>query len=161
MGPFAIAMLANAGINLLGGARDTERIENQSEIETAVTNANAESERANIMKDYTGVFGKMVSDLGSQVSVFATAGVDKAGTLFNKGLQKHEKAFLDTKGAMQTDLKNATRRQNMANIQTGLNTINSKNKIYSDIAGGLMDSFINYQQYGVKKESEKSSIKNS
>ena len=63
MGPLAIAMLANAGLKVMGGIADNSKIEAQARIEQATNDLNAATQRVGIAQNYTGIFEKMVSDL--------------------------------------------------------------------------------------------------
>lgn len=124
-----------------------KRVDTQNRIETATNNANAAIERVNIAKNYTSVFEKMVSDVGTQANIFATAKVDKSSTLFAKGMQEHEKAFLENKKNMESDLETVNSQRNIANSQSKLTAINQKQNIAMDMLSGVVGSFINYKGY--------------
>lgn len=151
MGPVAIAMLASGGLNIMGGLSDINKINEQNKIEQATNNANAAVQRAEIAKNYTGIFDKMVSDLGTQVSVFATAKVDKSSTLFSKGMQEHEKAFLDNKANMESDIHNINVQRDLSNYQSKLTAINNKQKVGVDMVSGALSSWQNYNQYQLNR----------
>lgn len=149
MGPLAIAMLANAGMKVMGSFADTQRVTDQAKIEQLTNDVNAANQRAVIAKNYTGIFEKMVSDLGTQNNLLATAGVDKASTLFFKSRQAHEKAFLENKANMTSDLNNLNVQRDLGNMQSKLTAINKKQQIGVNMFGGLADSFITWKGYGV------------
>lgn len=158
MGPLAIAMLNNAGLiggsigvagKVLGAVGDTQRVNDQAKIEQLTNDVNAANQRAVIAKNYTGIFEKMVSDLGTQNNLLATAGVDKASTLFFKSRQAHEKAFLENKANMTSDLNNLNVQRDLGNMQSKLTAINKKQQIGVNMFGGLADSFTTWKGYGV------------
>lgn len=149
MGPLAIAMLANAGMKVMGSFADTQRVNDQAKIEQLTNDVNAANQRATIAKNYTGIFEKMVSDLGTQNNLLATAGVDKASTLFFKSRQAHEKAFLENKANMTSDLNNLNVQRDLSNAQSKLTAINKKQQIGVSMFGGLTDSFMNWKSYNV------------
>lgn len=149
MGPLAIAMLANAGMKVMGSFADTQRVNDQAKIEQLTNDVNAANQRAVIAKNYTGIFEKMVSDLGTQNNLLATAGVDKASTLFFKSRQAHEKAFLENKANMTSDLNNLNVQRDLGNMQSKLTAINKKQQIGVNMFGGLADSFTTWKGYGV------------
>lgn len=149
MGPLAIAMLANAGMKVMGSFADTQRVTDQAKIEQLTNDVNAANQRAVIAKNYTGIFEKMVSDLGTQNNLLATAGVDKASTLFFKSRQAHEKAFLENKANMESDINNLNVQRDLSNMQSKLTAINKKQQISTNMLGGLQDSFITWKGYGV------------
>lgn len=149
MGPLAIAMLANAGMKVMGSFADTQRVNDQAKIEQLTNDVNAANQRAVIAKNYTGIFEKMVSDLGTQNNLLATAGVDKASTLFFKSRQAHEKAFLENKANMESDINNLNVQRDLGNMQSKLTAINKKQQIGVNMFGGLADSFTTWKGYGV------------
>lgn len=158
MGPLAIALLNNAGLiggsvgvagKVLGAIGDTQRVTDQAKIEQLTNDVNAANQRAVIAKNYTGIFEKMVSDLGTQNNLLATAGVDKASTLFFKSRQAHEKAFLENKANMESDINNLNVQRDLSNMQSKLTAINKKQQISTNMLGGLQDSFITWKGYGV------------
>lgn len=140
---------AMAGMKVLGGISDMNRIESQKKMEIATNNANASMEQANIMKNYTGVFQKMVSDLGTQNNLLATAKVDKASTLFVKARQEHEKTFLENKANMESDMRSINTQRDMANTQAKLTAVYNKQATATNMVTGLMDSFMNWKGYNV------------
>lgn len=140
---------AMAGMKVLGGISDMNRIESQKKMEIATNNANASMEQANIMKNYTGVFQKMVSDLGAQNNLLATAKVDKASTLFTKARQEHEKSFLENKANMESDMITINTQRNMANTQAKLTAVYNKQATATNMVTGLMDSFMSWKGYNV------------
>lgn len=140
---------AMAGMKVLGGMSDMSRIESQKKMEIATNNANASMEQANIMKNYTGVFQKMVSDLGTQNNLLATAKVDKASTLFVKARQEHEKTFLENKANMESDMRSINTQRDMANTQAKLTAVYNKQATATNMVTGLMDSFMNWKGYNV------------
>lgn len=154
MGPLAIGMLINAGFNVMGGITDIGRINEQQKAETAVNNANAAIQGAEISRNYTNLFEKMRSDIGTQINVFATAGVDKASTLFTKGIQEHEKALLDNKANQKSDIRNVNLQRDLSNRQAKITAISNKNKVANDVVGGLMGSWINYSQYNLGRQAK-------
>lgn len=158
MGPLAIAMLNNAGLiggsvgvagKVLGAVADTQRVNDQAKIEQLTNDVNAANQRAAIAKNYTGIFEKMVSDLGTQNNLLATAGVDKASTLFFKSRQAHEKAFLENKENMTSDLNNLNVQRDLGNMQSKLTATYKKQQIGVNMFGGLADSFTTWKGYGV------------
>ena len=149
MGPLAIAMLANAGMKVMGAVGDTQRIKNQAKIEQLTNDVNAAKERVAITKNYTGLFERMVSDLGTQNNILATAGVDKASTLFFKSRQEHEKAFLENKANMESDINNINVQRDMSNMQSKLTSVYKKQQVAANMIGGLGDSFMTWKGYGV------------
>lgn len=158
MGPLAIAMLSNAGLiggsvgvagKVLGAVGDTQRVNDQAKIEQLTNDVNAANQRAVIAKNYTGIFEKMVSDLGTQNNLLATAGVDKASTLFFKSRQAHEKAFLENKANMTSDLNNLNVQRDLGNMQSKLTATYKKQQIGVNMFGGLADSFTTWKGYGV------------
>ncbi len=140
---------AMAGMKVLGGMSDMSRIESQKKMEIATNNANASMEQANIMKNYTGVFQKMVSDLGTQNNLLATAKVDKASTLFTKARQEHEKTFLENKANMESDMRSINTQRDMASTQAKLTAVYNKQATATNMVTGLMDSFMNWKGYNV------------
>ena len=144
-----VAMMANAGIKILGGLADNKRAETQARIEQATNDLNAATQRVNVAQSYTGVFEKMVSDLSTQNNLLATAGVDKASTLFMKARQEHEKGFLDNKANMERDLQNLSVQKDIANTQSKITMINRKQQNNMGMVSGLMDSFINWKSYNI------------
>lgn len=142
IGALTVAMLANAGINIMGGLNDMNRVDAQKDIEVATNNANAAMQRAEITRNYTGVFEKMVSDLGTQNNMLATAGIDKASTLFTKSRAEHEKAFLDNKSNMRRDIENLDVQKDIANTQSKLTSIQKKQSISTEMLQGGINSFI-------------------
>lgn len=140
---------AMAGMKVLGGISDMSRIESQKKMEIATNNANASMEQANIMKNYTGVFQKMVSDLGTQNNLLATAKVDKASTLFTKARQEHEKSFLENKANMESDMRSINTQRDMANTQAKLTAVYNKQATATNMVTGLMDSFMSWKGYNV------------
>lgn len=140
---------AMAGMKVLGGISDMSRIESQKKMEIATNNVNASMEQANIMKNYTGVFQKMVSDLGTQNNLLATAKVDKASTLFVKARQEHEKSFLENKANMESDMRSINTQRDMANTQAKLTAVYNKQATATNMVTGLMDSFMNWKGYNV------------
>ncbi len=142
---------AMAGMKVLGGISDMSRIESQKKMEIATNNANASMEQANIMKNYTGVFQKMVSDLGTQNNLLATAKVDKASTLFVKARQEHEKSFLENKANMESDMRSINTQRNLANTQAKLTAVYNKQAIATNMVTGLMDSFMNWKGYNIER----------
>lgn len=149
MGPLAMAMLANAGMKVMGAVGDTQRIKNQAKIEQLTNDVNAAKERVAITKNYTGLFERMVSDLGTQNNILATAGVDKASTLFFKSRQEHEKAFLENKANMESDINNINVQRDMSNMQSKLTSVYKKQQVAANMIGGLTDSFMNWKGYNV------------
>lgn len=158
IGPLATAMLNNAGLiggiagvtgKVLGAVGDTQRANDQAKIEQLTNDVNVANQRAAIAKNYTGIFEKMVSDLGTQNNLLATAGVDKASTLFFKSRQAHEKAFLENKANMESDINNLNVQRDLSNMQSKLTAINKKQQISTNMLGGLQDSFITWKGYGV------------
>lgn len=143
---------AMAGMKVLGGMSDMSRIESQKKMEIATNNANAAMEQANIMKNYTGVFQKMVSDLGTQNNLLATAKVDKASTLFVKARQEHEKSFLENKANMESDMRTINTQRNLANTQAKLTAVYNKQATATNMVTGLMDSFMNWKSYNVGRQ---------
>lgn len=142
---------AMAGMKVLGGMSDMSRIESQKKMEIATNNANASMEQANIMKNYTGVFQKMVSDLGTQNNLLATAKVDKASTLFVKARQEHEKTFLENKANMESDMRSINTQRDMANTQAKLTAVYNKQATATNMVTGLMDSFMNWKGYNIER----------
>lgn len=149
MGPLAIAMLANAGMKVMGSFADTQRVNDQAKIEQLTNDVNAANQRAVIAKNYTGIFEKMVSDLGTQNNLLATAGVDKASTLFFKSRQAHEKAFLENKANMESDINNLNVQRDLSNMQSKLTAINKKQQIATGLVSGMADSFMSWKGYNV------------
>lgn len=149
MGPLAIAMLANAGMKVMGSFADSKRADDQAKIEQLTNDVNTAKQRVAITKNYTGIFEKMVSDLGTQNNILATAGVDKASSLFLKSRQAHEKAFLENKANMESDLNNLNVQRDLGNMQSKLTAINRKQQIGVNLVGGLTDSFMNWKNYNV------------
>ena len=158
MGPLAIAMLNNAGLiggtigvagKFLGAVGDNQRVNDQAKIEQLTNDINTANQRAIIAKNYTGIFEKMVSDLGTQNNLLATAGVDKASTLFFKSREAHEKAFLENKANMEMDINNLNVQRDLSNMQSKLTAINKKQQISANMISGLGDSFMNWKGYGV------------
>lgn len=145
---------AMAGFKIMGGISDMQKIESQKGIEIATNNANTAMEQANIMKNYTGIFEKMVSDLGTQNNLLATAKVDKASTLFVKSRQEHEKAFLDNKANMKSDMKTLNTQRDLSNTKAKLNSIYNKQATSLNMVTGLMDSFMNYKGYEVNRQAK-------
>lgn len=143
---------AMAGMKVLGGMSDMNRIESQKKMEIATNNANTAMEQANIMKNYTGVFQKMVSDLGTQNNLLATAKVDKASTLFVKARQEHEKSFLENKANMESDMRTINTQRNLANTQAKLTAVYNKQATATNMVTGLMDSFMNWKSYNVGRQ---------
>ena len=150
---------AMAGMKVLGGMSDMSRIESQKKMEIATNNANASMEQANIMKNYTGVFQKMVSDLGTQNNLLATAKVDKASTLFVKARQEHEKSFLENKANMESDMRSINTQRNLANTQAKLTAVYNKQATATNMVTGLMDSFMNWKGYNVERTGKVQGIK--
>lgn len=149
MGPLAIAMLANAGMKVMGSFADSKRADDQAKIEQLTNDVNTAKQRVVITKNYTGIFEKMVSDLGTQNNILATAGVDKASSLFLKSRQAHEKAFLENKANMESDLNNLNVQRDLGNMQSKLTAINRKQQIGVNLVGGLTDSFMNWKNYNI------------
>ena len=145
---------AMAGLKVMGGISDMQKIESQKKIEIATNNANTAMEQANIMKNYTGIFEKMVSDLGTQNNLLATAKVDKASTLFVKSIQEHEKKFLDNKANMKSDMKTLNTQRDLSNTKAKLNSIYNKQATSLNMVTGLMDSFMNYKGYEVNRQAK-------
>lgn len=150
---------AMAGMKVLGGMSDMSRIESQKKMEIATNNANASMEQANIMKNYTGVFQKMVSDLGTQNNLLATAKVDKASTLFVKARQEHEKSFLENKANMKSDMNTINTQRNLANTQAKLTAVYNKQATATNMVTGLMDSFMSWKGYNVERTGKVQGIK--
>lgn len=150
---------AMAGMKVLGGISDMNRIESQKKMEIATNNANASMEQANIMKNYTGVFQKMVSDLGTQNNLLATAKVDKASTLFVKARQEHEKTFLENKANMESDMRSINTQRDMANTQAKLTAVYNKQATATNMVTGLMDSFMSWKGYNVERTGKVQGIK--
>ena len=148
-----------AGMKVLGGISDMNRIESQKKMEIATNNANASMEQANIMKNYTGVFQKMVSDLGTQNNLLATAKVDKASTLFVKARQEHEKTFLENKANMESDMRSINTQRDMANTQAKLTAVYNKQATATNMVTGLMDSFMSWKGYNVERTGKVQGIK--
>lgn len=147
IGALTVAMLANAGINIMGGLNDMKRVDAQKDIEVATNNANAATQRAEITRNYTGIFEKMVSDLGTQNNMLATAGIDKASTLFTKAREEHEKAFLDNKSNMRRDAENLDVQKDIANTQSKLTAIQKKQSISTEMLQGGINSFLGYKEF--------------
>lgn len=160
MGPLAMALLINGGFKVMGGLNDIQRAEDQKNIEIATNNANAAMERANIAKNYTGLFDKMVSDLGTQANIFATAKVDKGSTLFAKGMQEHEKAFLENKANMESDLETINTQRNLSNTQSKLTSIYKKQNIAMDMLLTGSSNAINFFSKDMDKTLNAQRIKN-
>lgn len=144
MDPFTIGMLASAGLSLFGAVKDSNRIDLQSKMESKINEANANTERTNIMKAYTDVFAKQISDLGTQQSIFATLGIDKSSTLFAKGIQEHEKAFLDNQANMKSDMEAVNTNLNVRNANIKMNASGQKSSLYSGAAIGLANAFTTF-----------------
>lgn len=144
MDPFTIGMLAAGSLSLFGAAKDSNRLDMQSKMESKINEANANMEKTNIMKAYTDVFAKQVSDLGTQQSIFATLGIDKSSTLFAKGIQEHEKAFLDNQANMKSDMETVNTNLNIRNANIKLNTSAQKSSLYSGAAIGLANAFTTF-----------------
>ncbi len=159
MGPLAIAMLANAGLKVMGGIADNSKIEAQARIEQATNDLNAATQRVGIAQNYTGIFEKMVSDLSTQNNLLATAGVDKASTLFTKSRQAHEKAFLDNKANMERDLQNLSVQKDIANQQSKITMINRKQENSMGMVSGMLDSFVNWKTYGINRTGKVEGLK--
>ena len=158
MGPLATALLSNAEViagttgatgKLLGAVADNSKIKAQARIEQATNGLNAATQRVGIAQNYTGIFEKMVSDLSTQNNLLATAGVDKASTLFMKSRQAHEKAFLDNKANMERDLQNLSVQKDIANQQSKITMINKKQENSLSAFGGMADSFTTWKGYGI------------
>lgn len=160
MGPLAIGMLINGGFKVMGGIADSQRAEAQKEIETATNDANAAIQRANVAKEYTSVFDKMVSDIGTQANIFATAKVDKGSTLFAKGLQEHEKQFLENKANMESDISAINSQRKLGNVQAKLAEIYKKQSIGTDLVTSLTGDFFGYKNYQKTLELNAQRIKN-
>lgn len=160
MGPLAMALLINGGFKVMGGLNDIQRAEDQKNIEIATNSANAAMERANIAKNYTGLFDKMVSDLGTQANIFATAKVDKGSTLFAKGMQEHEKAFLENKANMESDLETINTQRKLSNTQSKLTAIYKKQNIATDMLLTGSSNAINFFSKDMDKTLNAQRIKN-
>lgn len=160
MGPLAMALLINGGFKVMGGLNDIQRAEDQKNIEIATNNANAAMERANIAKNYTGLFDKMVSDLGTQANIFATAKVDKGSTLFAKGMQEHEKTFLENKANMESDLETINTQRKLSNTQSKLTSIYKKQNIAMDMLLTGSSNAINFFSKDMDKTLNAQRIKN-
>lgn len=160
MGPLAMALLINGGFKVMGGLNDIQRAEDQKNIEIATNNANAAMERANIAKNYTGLFDKMVSDLGTQANIFATAKVDKGSTLFAKGMQEHEKAFLENKANMESDLETINTQRKLSNTQSKLTAIYKKQNIATDMLLTGSSNAIDFYAKDINKALQAERIKN-
>lgn len=154
-----VAMLGNAGIKVLGGLADNDRAKTQARIERATNDLNAATQRVSIAQNYTGIFEKMVSDLSTQNNLLATAGVDKASTLFMKARQEHEKAFLDNKSNQERDLQNLSVQRDIANTQSRITAINRKQQNNIGMLGGMVDSFINWKSYKIGREDRVGGLK--
>lgn len=151
MDSLTIGIMANAGIKILGGLAGNKQAKMQARIEEATNDLNAATQRVGIAQNYTGIFEKMVSDLSTQNNLLATAGVDKASTLFMKSRQEHEKSFLDNKANMERDLQNLSVQKDIANTQSKITMINRKQQNNLNMIGGMVDSFMNWKSYGLNR----------
>lgn len=152
MNPLMIGMLAGAGLNLIGAVADTKRVNSQEKISKKVNEANENTSKVKIMGNYSDVFEQNLSDLGSQTAIFAAAGIDKASTLFSKGLQEHEKTFLNNKENQSRDLATVSTDAKIQRANISLNSIQTKNQIGMNALTGLGNSFMNWQNYKIGRE---------
>lgn len=152
MNPLMIGMLAGAGLNLIGAVADIKRVNAQEKISKKVNEANESSNKAKIMGNYSDVFEQNLSDLGSQTAIFAAAGIDKASTLFSKGLQDHEKTFLNNKENQNKDLTTVNTEAKIQRANISLNATQTKNQIAMNALTGLGNSFMNFQSYQIGRE---------
>ena len=101
----------------------------------------------------------MVSDLGTQNNLLATAKVDKASTLFVKARQEHEKTFLENKANMESDMRSINTQRDMANTQAKLTAVYNKQATATNMVTGLMDSFMSWKGYNVERTGKVQGIK--
>lgn len=153
MNPLMIGMLVGAGVNLIGAVADTKRVNSQEKISKKVSEANESASKAKIMENYSDIFEKNLSDLGSQTAIFAAAGIDKASTLFSKGIQEHEKTFLNNKENQNRDLATVNTEAKVQRASISLNAAQTKSQIGINAITGLGNSFMNWQNYKIKRDS--------
>lgn len=149
MDPFTIALLASAGMQVMGAAQDMGAASTQAKLEKKSAELTALGQEVGVIGQYTDVFRKQISDLSTQEAVFANLGVDKAGTLYSEGIRAHEKAFLRTQKKQEEDIKAIRFGADISKIQAGINKGQTQQKI---IAGtGLSLANLGATYYGGKR----------
>lgn len=160
IGPMTSMALINAGFQLKGAYDDSKIIDRQARVDKMVTETNAEVQKRKLSEDYTDVFAKNLSDLGTQISVFANAGTDKSSTLFTAGVKEHIKNFEENRRNYEDDMKNIDRGVTIANVQSKMTTIANKNKIYTNATMGIANSFMDWKKYNMDQEAKEVEISN-
>lgn len=150
--------LAMAGIKVLTTFNDSHKINAQKKIGIATNNYNTAVKQTGIMENYTGVFQNMLSQLGTQKNILATAKIDKQSTFFNKALQEHEKARIENEYKMGLDMQNLNTQRQFANNQTKLNAIYQQQRVAVDTITGIANSFMMNKQYKTQRQGKVNSL---
>lgn len=145
MNPLMVMMLAQTGVNLIGSINDANRAKDQTTINNMVADVNAAKETTNTMRSYTSAMEEITSRMKAQKSMFANAGVDTASTLFSKGLQAHEKSFLETKTGQSEALAGIQGNLSLTKAQNNYNLGATYKKLGTGVAMNLANSFMDYQ----------------
>lgn len=146
--------LLGQGINILGAAKEKERIKQQEKLQKMAAEVNAEGQRTQIMSKYTDIFEKQASDIATQSAVFANAGVDRAGSLFRQGMRSHEKNFLDSYGDMKSDMSSLQTNLDIQKASIGVNTAAQLRQQDAKMVSGLVGAFTTWNNYNLSKKGE-------
>lgn len=149
MDPFTIALLASAGMQLMGGAQDMASASSQAKLDKKAAELTALGQETQVIGEYTNIFEKQISDLSTQKAVFANLGVDKAGTLYSEGLRAHEKAFLKAGRKQEEDIKAIEFGADISKTQAGIRKSQTQQRILTGTGLSLANLGATY--YGGKR----------
>ena len=145
MNPLMVMMLAQSGVNLIGSINDANRAKDQTTINNMVADVNAAKETTNTMRSYTSAMEEITSRMKAQKSMFANAEVDTASTLFSKGLQAHEKSFLEAKTGQSEALSGIQGNLSLTKAQNKYNLGSTYKQLGASTFLNILNSFMDYQ----------------
>lgn len=144
MNPLMIMQLASTGLNLIGTINDADRAKNQTKLNNMTAEVNAAKETTNTMRSYTAAMEEITTRMKSQKAAFANAGIDTASTLYTKGLQAHEKSFLEAKTGQSEALTEIQGNLSLTKAQNNYNLGNTYKQLGLSAGLSLANAFMDY-----------------
>lgn len=145
MNPLMIAMLAQSGMNLIGAINDANRAKDQTTINNMTAEVNAAKETTNTMRSYSAAMEEITSRMKLQKSTFANAGIDRASTLYSRGMAAQEKSFLEAKTGQSEAISGVQGNLVLVKAQNKYNLGATYKQLGASTAMNLANSFMDYQ----------------